>query len=168
MRPYILLIIFLSSLLSINAGHPIHLSVINMEIDDDTGKLEYSVRLFQEDLSTLLSVLYHEALHKNQQLDSNAISEYITQNFTISDKNKKYQPILIKEEGNDLEYWLYYEIQLNEFPKELVIENKILVNIYADQKNLVIFSYKNKEKGLTFDLQTRKQPIILENILSGT
>jgi hypothetical protein len=139
-----------------------------MEINEESRKVEYSVRLFQEDLVILLSLLHHEAIHKNQQLDSNAISKYITQSFSVLENGEKYQSVLIREEGNELEYWLYYEIHLKEIPREIVLENKILVNIYADQKNLVIFSYKNKEKGLTFDHQTQKQPIILENVLSGT
>ena len=45
------------------ARHPVHLSITNMEFDADSLKVNYSIRLFQEDVFTLFDYLSHEELH---------------------------------------------------------------------------------------------------------
>jgi hypothetical protein len=160
------LVVFFSLLvpLSTYAKHPLHLSVVNMTLEEDSLKINFSVRLFQEDIITLLGILNHEAMHKNQILDSTAVSNYIKNAIRVDVDQQKTKAILKHEKSDEVEYWLFYEIKLNKIPNEITIHDKILLDIFLDQQNLVIFSFKNKEKGLTFDQQNQKQPIVLKSI----
>ncbi len=160
----VLIIIIVSLCIGVKAEHPLHLSVVNMNIEEGAMKINYSVRLFQEDLITLLGMLNHEALHKNQVLDSNAVHKYICEAFKIYTDQKQVSPILSYKKNNELEYWLYYEVTLNDIPTEIIIQNKIFLELFLDQQNLLIFSYRNKENGITFDRENQKQTIFLDSI----
>lgn len=160
------LVIFFSLLipLSTYAKHPLHFSVVNMTLEEDSLKINFSVRLFQEDIITLLGILNHQAMHRNQALDSTAVSNYIKKSILVDADQQKTKAILKHEKSDELEYWLFYEIKLSKIPDEITIQNRILLDVFLDQQNLVIFSFKNKEKGLTFDQQNQKQPIVLKSI----
>lgn len=145
------------------AKHPLHLSVVNMTIDIETRQIEYSMRLFQEDVIVLMQLLYHDAMHKNLPLDSTLVGNYFTSNFKISDGTKTLVPLLIKSESNELEYWLYYSVSLTDVPEKIIIDNSIMLEIFSDQQNLLIFSTGNIEKGLTFDKKTTQHQINLIN-----
>jgi hypothetical protein len=159
-----LFILALSINIGLFANHPLHFSVVNINLDKDSRTLSYSVRLFQEDLIVLIGMLNHEALHKNQELDSNAVHAYISGAFQIFSNEKQVVCDLMKKESSELEYWLYYETILPNIPEMITIQNRIFLELFQDQQNLVIFSFKNKEKGLTFSAQIQKQPIALDSI----
>ncbi|MBN1117599.1 MAG: hypothetical protein JXA77_10360 [Bacteroidales bacterium] len=147
-----------------NYYHPLHLSVTNMNLDNTNLEIDYSIRLFQDDLASLVGMLYHEALHKNITPDSTIIVNYFKQTLKLSTNSTELRPELVKIESNELEYWLYFKAKLSALPDTLCIENTILTDLYSDQQNLLIFSYRSKEKGLTFDQKTVKQPISLNSI----
>ena len=147
-----------------NYHHPLHLSVTNMSLDNTKLEIDYSIRLFQDDLGSLVGMLYHEALHQNLTPDSTIIVNYFKQSLKISTYSTEVKPELVKIESSELEYWLYFKVKLDTLPDTLYIENTIMTDLYSDQQNLLIFSYTNKEKGLTFDQNTVKQPISLNSI----
>lgn len=144
--------------------HPVHLSIVNMTLDDNGQNLEFSVRLFQDDLLVLLNILNHDALHNNTTLDSNAVSNYIRQKFLLTANKQLLTAELKKEKVNEIEYWLYFESTLPPNTSNLTIENSIMTELFEEQQNLVIFSYKRKEKGLTFGPDNQKQLLHLETI----
>lgn len=160
----VLLILLFSTHIGLFANHPLHFSVVNMNLDENSKTLSYSVRLFQEDLIVLIGMLNHEALHKNLELDSNAVHNYISKAFQVSINEKTVSFNVVKKESSELEYWLYYETILSNVPEIITIQNKIFLELFLDQQNLVIFSFKNKEKGLTFNADIQKQPIALKSI----
>ncbi len=147
-----------------SAKHPLHLSVINMTLDESGQKLEYSVRLFQDDLLVLLGILHHDALHKNTSVDTNAVSNYIKQNFSLAADDQVLITELKNEKVNETEYWLYFETSIPPNTSILTIENSIFLELFEEQQNLVIFSYKSKEKGLSFGFNNQKQLLHLETI----
>lgn len=50
--------------------HPVHFTIVNMDLDLAKNELTYSIRLFQEDMNTLFMDLYHEELfHSSDTFD---------------------------------------------------------------------------------------------------
>lgn len=51
--------------------------------------------------------------------------------------------------------------QLPSSPNSLYIYNTLLIDIYPDQTNLVIFVYENKQTGIKFDIRKHDAEVIL-------
>jgi hypothetical protein len=151
------------------AKHPTHISIVNMEIDADSLKLNYSIRLFQDDLLYLITGLYHKELFHTTDtfdlaLNMDKIENYFKNSLEIKTDSLILKPKLIHNKNEETEFWLFYSINLIQLPNTLTIKNSILIDLYSDQTNLLIFSYNKKEKGLTFNSKTISQSIILENL----
>ena len=154
---------------TISAKHPTHMSVVNIELDSTNLQLNYSIRLFQDDINYLIASLYHEELFHSADtfdLEHNAqkLEDYFIQQLKLYIEGQCLFPTLVKLEFSEYEYWLFFKIKLNSISSKIEIENKILTDIYSDQINLLIFTYNKKEKGLTFDANVTKHAIELDNI----
>jgi hypothetical protein len=157
--------------LPVNAAkHPVHFSVINLELDETTMQLDYTIRILQEDYVYLLSLIYDTQFHQNNGIelvtfDSTLISKYFDSAFKISEHNRNFKSEFVGQKTDVYDVWISFSIKLEILPENLTINNQIMLDVFLDQTNLVIFSYLNKEKGLTFDAQNTKQLITIKNIL---
>ncbi len=147
--------------------HPTHMSIVNIDYTPRDSIITYSIRVFQDDIIILLTQLYHKELfHSNQPFDlaenTQKVENYFDNNLEFFINNVKLQPQLINIDSEEIDYWLHYSITITEAPKNLTIRNTILTQLYSDQTNLVIFAYKNKEKGLTFGKDITEKVISLE------
>lgn len=161
-------LIFLLGAHTTYASHPAHTTIVNLELNESDKSISYSIRTFQEDIINLLSLLVHEELHKGRQeneiyADSSLIPNYFKQAFRIQTGTPATEPILTKLESNAKEYWLHFKLELTIIPDKLFLVNKIYSELYRDHVNLVIFSSKDIEKGLTFNSTTTSQSIVLKH-----
>lgn len=169
-RGKVLLGILLLTVQSISGWgmHPTHMSVVNMDLYPDSLQIKYTIRLFQDDVNLLISSLYHKELfHSSENFDLSAntskIENYFTEHFKIKLNNISLKPILISKENKETDYCLQYIVELTEIPDSICVENSILLDFFSDQTNLLILSYKNKEKGITFNNIIQSQYINLNN-----
>lgn len=151
-----------------HAIHPTHMSVTNISIDSTKTKITYSIRLFQDDMNHLIEAIYHEELfHSNEPFDlknnTSKIDKYFTNAFQIYQGNKILSSQITDRQTDEHDYQLNFEITLNDKIENIIkIKNRILLDIYSDQTNLVIISFNNTEKGISFDMQNQEQTITLE------
>jgi hypothetical protein len=167
MKFFIAITFFFIQSVSTFAFHPTHISITSIEVDPDSLQINYSIRLFQDDIGYLIMALYHEELfHTADTFDflhnTQKIEAYFIENIKMEVNGEYLYPVLKKKEINETEFWLYFSAKLENIPYSLTIENTVLLNLYRDQTNLVIFTYNKKEKGLTFDAKDIKQIIYLE------
>ncbi len=146
----------LSSFLSVN--HPVHVSVTNMEYITEESKFEISFRLFLDDFEEIIAQKYGVKLNigkKSELKNSNEyINKYVYEHFSakFNDKNINSKKIILKKKKvEDVTIWLYYEIKYKPVLKNVEIKNSLMTDLYKDQKNLFIFTYKKKQKALTFN-----------------
>lgn len=169
MRLGILIILFLLSTV-VYSRHPVHFSVINMELKKDSMYIDYSIRVFQDDYISLVSQLYSDVLHNAPQneiivFDTTIIEKYFIKSFLLKLDDVSVSPRYISQRVTETDVWFNFRIKINQIPDIIAIKNRIFVDIFTDQTNLVIFSFDNYEKGLTFDAQTSEQLFSLKNIL---
>jgi hypothetical protein len=84
--------------------------------------------------------------------------EHFKLHINGKDKTKsslKFNKMEIKEQA----IWLEYEYSSVVKSDIFNIFNSLLTDLYPDQKNLLIFVYKGKEKGLEFNRKTVKQEL---------
>lgn len=152
------------NVLAANAYHPTHISIVNMELNSEQKVLDYSVRLFQEDVLYLLKTLIHEELHKGKTekeaySDTSLIPNYFIDRLKINADGKVLSPKLEKQTNEQTELWLYFTIRLDEIPEKLTIENSIYTDLFNNPENMLIFSYMEKELGLNFNSKNTKHSI---------
>jgi len=155
---YILLVNFLLL-------HPVHLTVTNIEFLPQKKIFIIQVRFFVDDLQeAILRETGQKIVFKNNKnkQDKELLNRYIRNNLKIVvdgyDLSKNY--IIDKYVLEDITLWLYMHAKYkNTHFKSVEIINSLITNLYPDQQNLLIFVYKNQEKGLTFN--SKKKQILL-------
>jgi len=149
-----LLILFLN----VFSFHPVHLTITNVEYNIKTKKIDISFRIFVDDFEKILNTKNNTILNigkKNEQKKTNKyINEYIYEHFSLKINNseiKSRKILLKKREIKDLTIWLNYSIDYSHEITKVEIFNSLLTDLYKDQKNLLIFTYKNKQTPLQFN-----------------
>jgi hypothetical protein len=149
--------------------HSIHISIAEVDYFTDKKEIQVALKVFTDDLEA--SIVDNKKLKLN--LDSpkevkNAdgfIKEYLIANFkidsNIENTNKGFK--YLGKEYEDAATWMYFSYELDTNIKELKILNKVVLNIYDDQKNVINFrkdrelvktTFTNKKsKSIKIDLE---------------
>ena len=148
----------LSSFLTFAAHlHPVHVSIVNAELKNERKSIDLSFKVFTSDLELAIYHNYAAALNLGKPNENpeaiKHIDKYFSGAFSIK-INNNIQPklVYVRKEINEDAVWLYFEIPFKDKIKSLVISNLLLMDIYADQTNLLIMTIDGKEKGYRFTI----------------
>ena len=147
--------------------HPVHVSITNMDYVPEKNRIDLSFKLYKNDFQLLFIHLKQLNIdfNKDEEIQKfrNEIDHYFLNHFKIS--NCVANDLSFIETKSDEEsIWFYYTIQLaNNETKSIEITNTILLDLYFDQKNMLIVHYNNQEKGYLFNLKQTKQLISLDD-----
>jgi hypothetical protein len=159
-------LISIVQLLNINA-HPLHVSVVNMDVITDSSLVRYSVRLFYDDFQRLINAKYNTWIDFGKQSrftfkEQQSIKDYITKALIITDENLvTLHSDFTGWKVENMSVWFYFNAKLVNDTKKLLIENKLMDDLFTDQKNLLIIRYSDIETGFEFNQWTTKQNISL-------
>ena len=164
MKKTILLIGFIFVLFSTVFAHPIHVSVSNLEFTGEEPLI--AIKLFKDDLQ--LAIYHNYAIEiPFEKMDNNMyrdiMMKYLSERFIIKlNKNENLKLEYENIETNDEAIWFYF--QTKELPpvKKITVLNKIFLDIYQDQTNLLIINYKGKQRGYRFDFRTTEMEVELK------
>jgi hypothetical protein len=166
MRSAILFILITSFFAAVN-GHPLHVSIVNMDVNVDSGSIKYSVRLFYDDFQKLINSKYNTLLdfNKGKRIslkEQEYILDYLNSSFTISDKEQsKIKPVFMGWKIENISIWFYFGMKFNSNTNELFVLNTLMNEIFSDQKNLMILNNNNSEHGFEFNQRNTKYQIAL-------
>ncbi len=159
-----------------NYPHPLHVSVTNIEYNQEKKTFDVAFKIFTDDFETIIFNKYGVELKlgKEDELQDyeKYINQYVFEHFCIeiNEKNKKLR--FKHKKMNDIDVWLYYEFSAKghrrskalatesgsasggknkENIKFVAITNSLMCDLYKDQTNLVIFNYFDIQKGFSFD-----------------
>ncbi len=151
----IILFIFISYLPNnYQVLHPVHISVTNIEYNKNTKKFAVSIKLFTDDFERALSKNTGKAtkVTDNDIITGKNINHYINRRLIIRFANKIQKLKFVRKTVKDNNTtWLYYEFVPTNISGKILITNKLMFNLYSDQKNLLIYSYLNIEEAYKFD-----------------
>jgi hypothetical protein len=130
-------------------AHPIHVSVTEIEFDQNDEALEIMMRVFIDDLElTLRNDL------SNPQLDilnpdsktsvDELVKEYLRGHFTISLDNKVQKTNYLGHEREGQAFIFYIEVTDVKPWKTITVQNDIIMSTHEDQSN-IIHVFKNDE-----------------------
>ena len=138
--------------------HDIHLSKCEIEYIKEEKTIQISLRVFIDDLELALTEKGATDLFlctkKEHPEALDYIDQYFRETFKVKtdDKELSYQ-FIGKEMSEDLAaVWCYLEITDVEFERNFKVENKVLMELYADQRNIVKVKLdKNIKEHFLFD-----------------
>ncbi len=167
-----LLSFFYASLLSVSM-HPVHVSVTTIEINTDSSEVMVQVKLFTDDFQRLVSSMYETELKlgtKEEHSEANSyMFGYLNNKLFIELNNKPLELYFFDRKMNEESIWIIMKGKV-EKPKKgkyllrsAAVENSILLDLYDDQSNLVIFNQGNgTEKGYMMNIANLRQEIELQ------
>jgi len=144
--------------------HPVHISYTNIEYNDKTGKFEILFKFFIDDFKLILKNKYGEDLQLiSDNVDKSyaeMINLYIFEHFKfiINNKDKTKSSLkFIKRDLSEDAIWLYYNFKTKEKNNSFEVHNSFLNDLYMDQSNLLIFTYKGAQKDYKFNFSKTKE-----------
>jgi hypothetical protein len=156
---------------SARAMHPIHITVVQMDVNRKSAALELAFKVFADDFETAVNNA-NKATNVVLRLGSprefanaNAlIFAYIQRNFNVSIAGK---PVTMSFLGKEMEgeaLWVYAEIPLQassiDALKRIAVTNTLLFDLFDDQSNLLNASHAGKKRSALF--RTGNHAAVLE------
>ncbi len=139
--------------LPVYAFHEFHVSKCQIEFNPQEKALEISMHIFIDDLEEALrnngsGKLFIGTEKETVQADD-YLFQYLTKHFQlkVNDKEVEYN-FVGKETSEDLQaIWCYLEITNIEAVESIVVENSLLMEMFADQKNIIHIIMPDKKQG---------------------
>ncbi len=136
-----------------------HVTLTNIEFNEEEQNYDLVFKVFSDDFETIinknynaeLNILDSVSIHRNNKI----ISNYFRNNFNISINKKSLintDFVFYKHESNFEATWFYFKLKAsNNKLKNITIINKLMNDLYEDQKNLTFFTNKKIEKAFSFN-----------------
>ncbi len=143
--------------------HPIHVSVTNLEFQSENNTISLSFKVFTDDFQLLVNQLYDVQVdlseNGNYELHKEKIDFYFQEHFKIIFKGKELKFTNEGIKRNDEAVWFFYNIVTKKEVKTFVIKNSLMLDLYPDQKNLLILKKGKLEKGYQFNIKNKEYTI---------
>lgn len=156
----------LAILLSCSFMHPVHVSFTNLEYTETDKQLILSSRIFIDDLEKSVISMFNVDLNLGETNQHPQAEKFLTlwyaSQFDIEINNKHFNPSDYKLTQHQFDKpAIVLTFTLNsDAPKSINIRNKILIDTYADQSNLMIVTLGNNQQS--FNLTDADNMITLE------
>ena len=132
--------------------HPIHVSVTEVDYSKDEKSLQVAHKVFIDDFEKRLEELYQVELEiglaKEHSNCNQFIMKYLNDHFEMMVNGKQLKGNWVGKEIEGPAIWVYMEYPDIKKVKSIKVENRILLETFNDQKNLVHFNYNGDEKSL--------------------
>lgn len=150
---WLILMIYLLSPINIEkADHEFHFSKCDIEYSKEDKALQIAMRIFIDDLEEALAKSGNPNLKlcTSKEVDSadSIIQSYLQEKFKITVDEASHNFTFVgKETSEDLmAVWCYLEVVDIEPVENIRIKNSILMDIFDDQKNMVVLKYSKEKK----------------------
>ena len=112
-------------------------------------------KIFVDDLEQVLQKRHNSKVQldpkKETDLDQNYLLDYILKKLKFKVNGNDTQPIYIGKEYDIDILNIYFEIENIDMLGSLEIENKILIDLFPEQQNIIHFSNEKNKRNLILD-----------------
>jgi len=139
--------------------HPVHVSVTNLDLDPVRGKVELSVKIFADDFQDLILHKYGVQLNIIEQEDPGdkiaAVNEYMQEALQlVFNGNETADLQFVDAKLNEEAIWLFYRYEHHGKIRKVDIVNRVMLEKFNNQTNLMIVTYNEKQNGYRLDNKT--------------
>ncbi|WP_317170471.1 DUF6702 family protein [Flammeovirga aprica] len=161
-------IVLFNILLTIGLNfHPIHLSVCEMNYNEETKGMEIAMKVFFDDLEDAIVLSGGPELHlfteKEHPQSDEWILKYLQENLQLKINEKAVKLTWVgkeTDEKRDIQsLWVYLEVQNIRKVKDLQVKNTILYDVHQDQRNMLHLKCNGKKVSWLFDIKKISETI---------
>ena len=139
--------------------HPVHVSVTNLDMDPVGGKVELSVKIFADDFQDLILHKYGVQLNIIEQEDPGdkiaAVNEYMQEALQlVFNGNETADLQFVDAKLNEEAIWLFYRYEHHGKIRKVDIVNRVMLEKFNNQTNLMIVTFNEKQNGYRLDNKT--------------
>jgi len=137
-------------------SHPLHVSFTNLEFNSSVERWEVSVKLFKDDFADDLKNMYaFETVISDEEKpgEKEYFQRYVEDCLNISFNNESIDVGSWNYEGRKVNFeavWLNFSFEFDGLLKNVSIENRLMFDLFSDQKNLLIFTYLGEQRAYQF------------------
>lgn len=135
--------------------HKFYVSLTEIRLNSSNHTVEISMRIFPDDLDLALEDIYGsdpQIMTELEHTDADTwITEYISSSFIIQLNGKKIDCKYIGKETESDAVWCYFEAIFKGNPKDVLVTQSILTEVFSEQVNIVQLYYEEFNKGLMLD-----------------
>jgi hypothetical protein len=148
-------------------AHPMYLSVTNMDIDAQRGSIVLNVRIFADDLETILHNKYNVdgwiGTPNEHRESRRLLREYVNERFSVTVNNGEKivlvtDSIIFSREEEGAVMWFHMSGVTHRPIRRIEVENRLLTDFFSSQKNVVMLSTGRSysEKGYVLNRRNFK------------
>jgi len=142
--------------------HPVHVTLTSVDYAPKDGGLKVFIKMYLDDF--LLDAEQDEDnFLKDKSKSKEIIENYINQKLIIRANNKTLTGKISNLEALDDEIKVYMEYRTSRRPRELLVRNLIMTELYNDQSNFAIIKINNFEEGFKFTSEITEQVFKIGN-----
>ncbi|MEQ8477031.1 DUF6702 family protein [Fulvivirga sp.] len=136
--------------------HPIHITVTDINFDQERSALEIVSKVFLDDLESEI-----RSLKKEEYLDitkpgekrttDDLLRPYIKERFKVMVNGKEVECVYLGHEVETEAIYLYLEVEKVKKFKSISVENTVLLNFFDDQVNMVHVKVDGKLRSMKIE-----------------
>ena len=135
--------------------HKFYVSTTKVEYAKEKKSIQIISKIFVEDLEQVLQERYSSRVQLDPkietELDQNYLIEYVLQKLKFK-VNGNDAPLIYIGKEYDIDILnIYFEIEDVELLESIGIENKILLDLFPEQQNIIHFSNEKNKRNLILD-----------------
>lgn len=151
----IFLLLLAFPLISAVPTHKFYVSITRIEYVKEKNSLQIITKIFIDDIEAALRERFGQdislATSKETETADNDLKQYILQNLKIKVNGKNTQLRYLGKEYETDMVVAYLEVEPINSLKTIAIENKILMEIFPEQQNIIHLKTANNRKSLILD-----------------
>jgi hypothetical protein len=147
--------LLLISSLFLSLFHPFHVSVCDVEFNEEAKSIQLSQRIFLDDFEQLLNEKYKINLiiddESTKAYRDSLIQVYLFESISLIIDGKEKKRYYVGNEIEDDAMWCYIEYKGVKKFKSLNIKSTVLLETFEDQANIIHFTYGDYDKSIKLD-----------------
>ncbi len=151
--------------ITISWSHPVHISTSHIYYEKAKKGFYFETKIFTNDLQKDIYKTFSKQINLNNITKNERILllKYLQKNVFIKVQNKIYNHFTLDDiETKNTSVIFKYHFKFTKKPPKILLHFSVLLDLFRDQTDLVIFDYNNIEKGLTFNHSNREYTITLK------
>lgn len=146
------------------APHPFYISVTDGVYNSKIQSMELSIRMFTDDVEYALQKLGHEPLYlgTDQQVEKadSIVSRYVLSRIVMVEDTRRPTFRFVGMEFEDDGLYVYLEsTYLSPHFKKLEFENRLLIQAFEDQRNIMHIKKGDITKSMMMDAKKRNDEV---------
>ena len=149
------LIYLLSFYLSLSSDHDIHVSVL--EIDLEEQKIELTLKTFLDDLQIAVGLTPGEEVPSDYTSAEELISEYVMTSVQLAIDGQQLELLEEDISASTEAVWITYKAKVDKKdPSNIVLNSTFLTEVYDDQTNLVNINHAGSKKSFILNQKKKR------------